>query len=130
MADSREDRSTKSDSSSKPVKNSEGEVQASRVGGTTAKDTGATSESELFNTKDNEPVRDRKPDYSKGEPVTRYFTKDGTPVEPSSLPPAVTPSNLAGFDLSKREDVVEVIEYLDKDTGEVVTHDHLASKNK
>jgi|SRR5688572_26046943 len=95
-----------------------------QTGGVTSKDTGADSAADLFATKGSEPVRDRKPDPSKGTPVTRYFKKDGTPLEPSNLS-GPTPSNLAGPDPDKiPDDVVEVVEYLDE-AGSTVTHDSL-----
>ena len=99
------------------------EVVQPQVGGVTTKSEDNIPH-DIFDTKGSEPVRDRKADPSKGTPVTRYFTKDGTPVEPSTVPPAVTPSNLAGFDASKRDDLVEVVEYLDEG-GNTVTHDNL-----
>lgn len=84
---------------------------------------------EIFATSGNEPVRDRKPDASKGTPVTRFFTKDGTPVEPATVPPAQTPANLAGQDPSKRDDLVAVVEYKDEG-GNTVTHDSLKAKRE
>lgn len=83
----------------------------------------------VFNTEGNQPVRDKVADESKGTPVTRYFTKDGTPVEPSTVPPAATPSNLQGFDASKRDDIVAVVEYVDE-AGSTVTHDMLESNKE
>jgi len=89
------------------------------VGGVTDKQT-----EDVFQTSGSEPVRDKSPDDSKGRPVKRFFTKDGTPVEPSSLRPEGTPWAMREPDAqaSAREDVVEVWEYLDAD-GNTVTHD-------
>jgi len=95
-----------------------------QVGGVTNKET-----DKIFNTSGSEPVRDRTADKSKGTPVTRYFTKDGTPVEPSTVPPAKTPANLAGFDASKRDDLVEAVEYIDEN-GSTVTNDSLKAKSE
>lgn len=89
------------------------------VGGVTDKETDS-----VFSTSGGEPVRDRKPDDSKGQPVTRFFTKDGTPVEPSSVQPAGAPYELSGPSPSTRPDVVAAVEYLDED-GSTVTHDSL-----
>lgn len=89
-----------------------------RTGGISPKQT-----EDVFGTTGNEPVRTKTADESIGTPVKRYFTKDGTPVEPSTVPPAVTPANLSGFDASKRPDIVEAFEYLDE-TGGVVTHEN------
>lgn len=95
------------------------------TGGVTDKET-----DNVFNTSGGEPVRDRTADKSKGKPVTRFFTKDGTPVEPSSVEPSGTPYALKGGDPSTRDDVVAAVEYLDED-GSTVTHDSLkASQNK
>ena len=95
------------------------EFDAPRTGGVTNKQTDS-----IFGTSGNEPVRDKTPDTSKGTPVTRFFTKDGTPVEPTTVPAAQTPANLAGFDASKRDDIVEAVEYVDE-SGATVTHDSL-----
>lgn len=96
---------------------------------------GVTSKAEpnvphdIFNTSGSEPVRDKEADESKGTPVTRYFTKDGTPVEPSTLA-GFTPSNLAGPDPDKmRDDVIPVVEYTDEG-GSTVTHDSLKAKRE
>lgn len=100
-----------------------------QTGGVTSKNTSTPSEANIFNTKGNEPVRDRKADPSKGQPVTRYFTKDGTPVEPSSI--NGNPSKdfaTAGPDPSTRDDVVTAVEYVDE-TGATVTHDNLKAKH-
>jgi hypothetical protein len=91
-----------------------------RTGGVTDKEVAGT----VFSTSGSEPVRDKTVDESKGTPVTRYFTKDGTPVEPSTVPPAVTPANLSGFDHTKRDDIVAAVEYIDE-SGATVTHDSL-----
>lgn len=92
------------------------------VGGVTDKDTDG-----IFNTSGSEPVRDRTPDESKGQPVKRFFTKDGTPVEPSSLKPEGTPYHLKNPTAEDREDVIEAWEYLDAD-GAAVTHDSVKDK--
>lgn len=77
----------------------------------------------VFGTSGGEPVRDRTPDDSKGRPVTRFFTEDGTPVEPSSIPPAGAPYALRGPQPEvTRPDVVAAVEYVDED-GNTVTHD-------
>lgn len=97
------------------------------TGGVTDHDEAPNSPHDPFATSGNEPVRDKTPDASKGTPVTRYFTKDGTPIEPSSLPEH-TPSSLAGPDMDKiGDDVVAAVEYLDED-GSTVTHDSLKNK--
>lgn len=98
--------------------------QTPREGGITTNDTPVNSPSDVFSTEGNKPVRDKSPDGSKGTPVKRFFTKDGTPVEPSTVPGAVTPSNLSGHDASKRPDIVEAWEYLGKD-GSTLTNDGL-----
>lgn len=100
--------------------------QTPREGGVTDTDTAVNVDSDVFKTEGNQPIRDKSADPSKGTPVKRFFTKDGTPVEPSTVPGAVTPSNLAGHDASKRDDVVEAWEYLNAD-GSTVTHDNLAA---
>jgi hypothetical protein len=84
---------------------------------------------DLFNTEGNQPVRDKEADESKGTPVTRFFTKDGTPVEPSTIPTGVTPSNLTGPNADMRDDVVAVVEYIDEG-GNTVTHDSLKTKEE
>lgn len=98
-----------------------------RTGGVTTKQEDNIPH-DIFNTSGSEPIRDRTPDASKGTPVTRFFTKDGTPVEPATVPPAKTPANLAGPDASKRDDIVEVVEYVDEG-GNTVTHDSLKAKS-
>ena len=100
------------------------DTSAPQVGGVTPKDEAINTPHDVFATSGAEPVRDRKPDPSKGTPVTRFFTKDGTPVEPTTLP-GFTPSNLAGPDPDKiPEDIISATEYLDE-AGSVVTHDSL-----
>lgn len=84
------------------------------------------SEDELFNTSGNEPVRDRKADPKKGFPVTRWFTKDGTPVEPGSIP--VTKFDEEP-DLEARPDVVAVVEYTNAE-GDTITHDMLKKQHE
>lgn len=98
-------------------------------GGITTNDEAVNTPHDVFKTEGNQPVRDKTPDDSKGTPVKRFFTKDGTPVEPSTVPGAQTPSNLAGHDASKRDDVVEAWEYLDN-SGSTVTHDNLAKSKE
>lgn len=87
----------------------------------------------IFETEANQPVRDREPDDSKGTPVKRFFTKEGTPVEPTSVPNGVTPASNVNPDENMRDDVVAAWEYKDKD-GNTVTHDALKreqeSKNR
>lgn len=95
-----------------------------REGGITDTDTSVNVPNDVFSTEGNQPVRDKTADPSKGTPVKRFFTKDGTPVEPATVPGAATPANLAGHDASKRPDVVEAYEYLNED-GSTVTHDNL-----
>lgn len=103
-------------------------TDAPRTGGVTDTDKSTNVPHSPFDTSGDEPVRDREPDSSKGTPVTRFFTKDGTPVEPTTVPAAVTPANLAGQDPDKRDDIVAVVEYLDE-SGNTVTHNSLkASK--
>jgi len=102
------------------------QFDAPQTGGVSPADTSGEG---VFNTAGNEPVRDKTADPNKGTPVTRFFTKDGTPVEPTTVPPAVTPANLAGQDASKRDDVVAAVEYLD-DSGAVLTHDSLKAKQE
>lgn len=104
-------------------------VRAPETGGVTDKDTAVNTPHDVFATSGSEPVRDKKPDPSKGIPVTRFFTKDGTPVEPSTVPAAQTPSNLAGQDPSKRDDVIAAVEYKDE-SGATVTHDSLKGKRE
>lgn len=116
--------STKKDDTGRSPSDPKFSKEAPQVGGISP---AASDNGDVFNTSGSQPVRDRTADPKKGQPVTRYFTKDGTPVEPSTVPPAVTPSNLAGFDASKRDDLVEVVEYLDEG-GNVVTHDSLKNK--
>jgi hypothetical protein len=121
------DKDTKS--SDKPMTNTKQEVVQPQTGGVTNAVKDTNTPHDPFATTGNEPVRDREPDTSKGTPVTRFFTRDGTPVEPSTVPPAVTPSNLAGQDPDKRDDVVAVVEYLDE-SGSTVTHDSLAARKE
>lgn len=100
-----------------------------QTGGVTSKDEAVNIPHDVFATSGSEPVRDKTPDPSKGRPVTRFFTKDGTPVEPSSI--NGTPGGdfaTAGPDPKTRPDVVAATEYLDE-SGSTVTHDSLkASK--
>ena len=96
---------------------------APQTGGVTSHDESVNVPHDVFATSGSEPVRDKTADESKGTPVTRYFTKDGTPVEPSTLPPNKTPANLAGFDHEKA-DVIAAVEYVDEN-GSTVTHDSL-----
>lgn len=106
------------------------EFNAPQIGGVSSQ--GADSEEGIFKNESG-PVRDRQPDSSKGTPVKRFFTKDGTPVEPTTIPTGVTPSNLMPPDENMRDDVVAAWEYLD-DGGNVVTQDTLKrqeeSKNR
>lgn len=102
------------------------EFDAPQTGGVSST---AAEDGDLFNTEGSGPVRDKEADPSKGTPVTRFFTKDGTPVEPSTIPTGVTPSNLAGPDANMRDDVVAVVEYIDEG-GNTVTHDSLKSKEE
>jgi hypothetical protein len=104
-------------------------VGDARTGGVTTSVKDTATPHDPFATSGNEPVRDKTVDESKGTPVTRFFTKDGTPVEPTTVPPAVTPSNLAGQDPDKRDDVVAVVEYIDE-SGATVTHDSLKAKRE
>lgn len=98
-----------------------------QTGGVTSKDEAINTPHDVFATSGSEPVRDREVDKSKGTPVTRYFTKDGTPVEPSNLP-GPTPSNLAGPDPDKiPDDIITAVEYMDEG-GSVVTHDSLKGR--
>lgn len=103
------------------------EFDAPQVGGVSSKQTAEGAS--IFDTGDNGPVRDKEADPSKGTPVTRFFTKDGTPVEPSTIPTGVTPSNLAGPDPDMRDDVVAVVEYIDEG-GNTVTNDSLKTKEE
>lgn len=100
-----------------------------QTGSLTSHDPNPNTDKDVFDTGANGPVRDRVADESKGTPVARYFTKDGTPVEPASLPGKVTPSNLAGKDLEARPDVVTAIEYIDAG-GNTVTHDSLKANKE
>lgn len=100
------------------------QYDAPQTGGVTDAVKDTNTPHDPFATSGDEPVRDRKPDPSKGTPVTRFFTKDGTPVEPTTVPPARTPANLAGQDPDKRDDVIAVVEYLDE-SGNTVTHNSL-----
>lgn len=110
------------------VTNPKASVRAPETGGITDAREDNTPH-DPFATSGNEPVRDRKPDASKGIPVTRFFTKDGTPVEPANLP-GQTPSNLAGPDPDKMPDnVIAVVEYKDE-SGSTVTHDSLKAKEE
>lgn len=102
------------------------EFDAPQVGGVSS--SGADSEEGLFKNNGG-VVRDRQPDPSKGTPVKRFFTKDGTPVEPTTVPTGVTPSNLQAPDENMRDDVVAAWEYLD-DGGNVVTQSSLDSKKE
>lgn len=100
-----------------------------QVGGVTSKPSTNVPES-IFDTKGNQPVRDKEADPSKGTPVTRYFTKDGTPVEPSSINASGAPFALKGPDVSTRPDeVIAVTEYTDE-LGNTVTHDSLKAKKE
>ena len=99
-----------------------------QTGSVTTSDPNPNVPKDVFNTSGSQPVRDKTADESKGTPVTRYFTKDGTPVEPASLP-GQTPSNLAGKELEGRPDVVTAVEYVDGG-GNTVTHDSLASEQE
>lgn len=101
------------------------DFNAPQVGGVSG--SGADNEQGIF--RDTNVVRDRQPDPSKGTPVKRFFTKDGTPVEPTTVPTGVTPSNLAAPDENMRDDVVAAWEYLD-DGGNVVTQDSLKTKQE
>lgn len=95
------------------------------TGGVTDKDDNPNQPKSPYETSGSEPVRDKKVDETKGRPVTRFFTKDGTPVEPSTIP-----RNYKGeFDLSARPDVVPVVEYLNED-GSTLTHDGLKQQEK
>lgn len=105
------------------------EFDAPQTGGVTSSDPNPNTDKDPFATSGNEPIRDREPDESKGTPVTRFFTKEGTPVEPTTVPPAQTPANLAGQDPDKRDDVIAVVEYVDE-SGATVTHDSLAAKKE
>lgn len=110
-----------------PIKTTKEEVVQSQTGGVTSKDEAINTPHDPFATSGSEPVRDRKADPSKGTPVTKFFTKDGTPVEPSNLP-GPTPSNLAGPDRDKiPDDIVAAVEYVDE-SGATVTHDSLKKK--
>lgn len=102
----------------------EDNMRAARGGGPTTNAEDNTPH-DVFNTSGNEPVRDKVADPNKGIPVTRYFTKDGTPVEPSSVP------HIDGDDRKprQRDDVIEVVEYEDKE-GSVVTHDSLKARQE
>lgn len=102
----------------------DGTSKTPMVGGVTDKQTNG-----VFGTTGGEPVRDKTADDSKGRPVTRFFTEDGTPVEPSSISPSSTPYALQAPDPEvTRPDVIEAVEYVDED-GNTVTHDSLkASK--
>lgn len=120
------DSGSKASSSDEAVTNPKfSEFDAPQVGGVSS--AGADSEEGIF--KSTTVVRDRQPDSSKGTPVKRFFTKDGTPVEPTTVPTGVTPSNLAAPQESMRDDVVAAWEYLD-DGGNVVTHDSLKTKEE
>jgi hypothetical protein len=106
----------------------DGTSKTPAVGGVTDKSIAVNLPHDPFATKGSEPVRDKSPDDSKGRPITRFFTKDGTPVEPSSVPPAGTPYHLKGPDPeATRPDVIAVVEYLDED-GNTVTHDSLKAE--
>lgn len=100
-----------------------------QTGGVTDKDPSVNVPSDPFATSGDEPVRDKTPDPSKGTPVTRFFTKEGTPVEPSSVEPEGTPFELKGPDPKTRDDVVAVTEYLDE-SGATVTHNSLKAKTE
>lgn len=105
------------------------EFDAPQTGGVATSDPNPNTVKDIFNTGATGVVRDRQPDESKGTPVKKYFTKDGTPVEPSTLA-GVTPSNLAGPDPDKmRDDVVEAFEYIDEG-GNAVTHDSLKTRQE
>lgn len=101
-----------------------------QVGGVTSKPSDNVPE-EILKTSGNEPVRDKKADPKKGTPVTRFFTKEGTPVEPSSINASGSPFALSGPDPATRpDDVVAVTEYEDEN-GNPVTHNSLkAAKDK
>lgn len=79
---------------------------------------------DVLDTEANQPVRDKEPDASKGTPIKRFFTKEGTPVEPSSVPNGVTPASNVNPDENMRDDVIAVWEYKDA-SGNTVTHDAL-----
>lgn len=102
-----------------------------QTGGVTSKDDPANVPHDVFATSGSQPVRDRTADPSKGTPVTRFFTKEGTPVEPSSLPPAkdVVDYATAGPSADSRDDVVAAVEYIDE-SGAPVTHDSLKAKQE
>lgn len=103
-------------------KQSEDNLRHAQGGGITSKPED-NSPHDVFNTSGGEPVRDKEADPSKGIPITRYFTKDGTPVEPTT---AITYPSAAEPVL--RDDVIAVVEYQDEG-GNTVTHDSLkASK--
>lgn len=100
------------------------EFDAPQTGGITSSDPHPNVPKDIFDTGPTGPVRDKEADPSKGTPVTRFFTKDGTPVEPSNLA-GHTPSNLAGPDPEKmRDDVIAVVEYTDEG-GNTVTNESL-----
>ena len=103
------------------------EANTPQIGGVSSQ--GAVSEAAVFKTTGDQPVRDRQPDQSKGTPVKRFFTKDGTPVEPTTVPTGVTPSNLMPPDENQRDDVFAVWEYLDEG-GNLVSHNSLERKQE
>lgn len=111
------------------AKASEPKSDDARTGGVTTS-TVDTEGGDIFATSGNQPVRDKVADESKGTPVSRFFTKDGTPVEPTTIPTGVTPSNLAGPNPGTRDDVIGVVEYVDPVTGATVTHDNLKAKRE
>lgn len=100
---------------------------APMTGGVTSQDTSPNVANDVFDTSGSEPVRDKTADPAKGQPVTRYFTKEGTPVEPSSIKPSGSAYEMSAPDPATRADVVAAVEYLDE-TGSPVTHDSLAAK--
>lgn len=120
----------KKDDASKEVTNPKfSEFDAPQTGSVTSSDPNPNTPKDIFATSGSGPVRDKKADPEKGTPVTRYFTKEGTPVEGSNLA-GHTPSNLAGPDPDKmRDDVIEAVEYIDS-SGNTVTHDSLKSKEE